>query len=232
MLTVTTRLSDGEEANLPAGEYAVLHVADTGEGMAPDVIERAMEPFFSTKAVGEGSGMGLAMVFGVISQSGGTVRIDSAIGRGTAIILYLPLSNAPPATLHAKEQLFGRIRLDGRRIALVDDDPQVRSALADLLSSAGAQVLEASDGPQGLALVRTEAPDVLVIDYAMPGMSGAEVVEHLRDEANAIPALLITGFADSRVLARIETANVRILRKPFETEDMLTQIARLGEVAA
>ncbi len=227
-LTITARRATSEEApDLPPGDYVALTVADTGTGMTPEVLARAAEPFFTTKEVGKGTGMGLSMAFGVMRQSHGSLKIESAPGEGTRITLFLRMTSADPARAPKDEAAADtRIVLDGCRIALIDDDEQVRSAIADALRLARAEVEEAGDGVGGLALVRAAPPDLVIVDYAMPGMTGAEVARQLQAEAPDLPVLLITGFADSEILEAMGPG-ISVLRKPFDTRDLLRRAAEL-----
>ncbi|WP_294329870.1 response regulator [uncultured Sphingomonas sp.] len=226
VLTITAELRTGKVApDLPPGEYVTLTVADTGTGMPAEVMARAVEPFFSTKGVGKGTGMGLSMAFGVMRQSGGTLLIDSEVGRGTAITLVLPLATIQPRRdVQNDAARDERISLDNVRIALVDDDRQVRASLAEMLRSAGAVVDEAADGAAGVALVESKRFDALVVDFAMPELSGSEVAEQVAVLDSGLPVILITGFADSAKLDSMAAPNVTVLRKPFESHELLRKL--------
>ncbi|WP_010543396.1 response regulator [Sphingomonas elodea] len=226
VLTISAELRSGKvAADLPPGDYVALTVADTGTGMPPEVRARAVEPFFSTKGVGKGTGMGLSMAFGVMRQSGGTLLIDSEAGRGTAITLVLPLATVPPRRdVQDDAARDERISLSTLKVALVDDDPQVRASLAETLHTAGAMVEEASDGAAGVALVQSKRFDVLVVDFAMPELSGNEVAEQVAAIDAGLPVILITGFADSAKLDAMTSPNVTVLRKPFESQELLRKI--------
>jgi signal transduction histidine kinase/CheY-like chemotaxis protein len=227
-LTISAERRSGEvAADLPAGDYVALTIADTGGGMTPEVVARALEPFFTTKGVGKGTGMGLSMAFGVLRQSRGTLTIDSAPGEGTAVTLFLRLTEMDPVRLPDDDTAGdARVQLDGCSIVLVDDDQQVRTALSDLLRLAGAEVREAGDGATGIALVQEKRPDLMVVDFAMPGLSGAEVARRAREEVPGLPVLVVTGFADSETLDAIDGA-VAVLRKPFESRELLRRVAEM-----
>ncbi|AJP71737.1 response regulator [Sphingomonas hengshuiensis] len=229
ILTVSAERHSGPVApDLPAGDYVVLTVADTGIGMDEETMARAVEPFFTTKGVGKGTGMGLAMAFGVMRQSGGALEIDSAPGRGTTVKLYLRLATAePPRAVPYDDAADQRIDLTGRRIVLVDDDTHVRATLAEILAQAGAVVIEAASGAEGIDMVRRERPELLVIDFAMPGMNGAEVAELLRSERIRVPVLVVTGFATSASLDAIAGPHVDVLKKPFESQQFLRRVRDL-----
>lgn len=228
VVTIAAEQATGQPTpDLAPGDYVALTIADTGTGMTPEVAARALEPFFTTKEVGKGTGMGLSMVFGVLRQSNGSLRIDSAPGKGARITLFLRMSTREPERDPTDDAAGdAQLRLDGRRIALIDDDADVRGALAALLTTAGATVSEAVDGPSGLALARSVQPDLILVDFAMPGMSGGEVVRQLRAQGVQVPILMITGFADSAALDTIE-GGVAVLRKPFESVELLRRLADL-----
>lgn len=223
ILTIAAEAHSGPvEPDLPEGDYIVLSVSDTGTGMDAETAARAVEPFFTTKGVGKGTGMGLAMAFGVLRQSGGTLRIETALGQGTTVRLYLRLAASEPRReVQVDDAGDQRIELAGRKIALVDDDVQVRAILAETLAQAGAHVVEAASGAEAVELVQRERPELLVIDFAMPGMNGAEVTAMLRSVAIHVPVLIVTGFAKSASLDAIAEPGVDVLRKPFESNEFL-----------
>ncbi|MET0308434.1 MAG: response regulator [Sphingomonas sp.] len=227
ILTISAVRRSGVVApDLPAGDYVALTVADTGTGMPPEVAKRAVEPFFTTKGVGRGTGIGLSMAFGVARQSGGALIIDSEVGRGTAITLFLPLAATEPVRAVQDDAARDtRADLTGYRMVLVDDDTQVRATLADMLRTAGAVVEEAHDGNSGVALVKARRPDLLVVDFAMPGMSGADVARLVREEDATLPVIVVTGYAESETLDSIAGPQVSVLRKPFESHQLLRRIA-------
>jgi CheY-like chemotaxis protein len=228
-LSISAERCSGDAApGLAPGDYVALTVADTGIGMAPEVAARAAEPFFTTKAPGKGTGMGLAMAAGVVRQAGGALALHSEEGQGTAVTLFLRLASGQPRREVGDDARDDRrISLAGQRIALVDDDTQVRTSLADMLTSAGAEVREAHDGAAGIALVAAMRPDLLVVDFAMPDMTGAQVVERIRADFPELPVVLVTGFADSEKLAAVTGPKVAVLWKPFEAQELLRKAASL-----
>lgn len=190
---------------------------DTGIGMSNDTAARALEPFFTTKERGKGTGLGLAQVYGFARQCGGEVRIDSAPGMGTTITVILPRA-APPAVLDPQPKaaapgiLERAARTEGVRLLVVDDDDAVRQILVDGLRLEGFEVAEAIDGETGLQALRRERPDALVVDYAMPGMNGAEVAKQARALRPGLPVVFCSGYADTLALDDIEDAP--LVRKP------------------
>lgn len=211
---------------LPEGEYVALTIRDTGVGMTPEVLARAAEPFFTTK--GEGTGMGLAMVSGALRESGGSLKIESEPGGGTAVTLLLRVAKLEPRReVEDDARNDHRADLHGCSIALIDDDPQVRATLAEMLRGAGAEVREAGDGAEGLALVRERKPDLVVVDFAMPGMSGAEVARAVHAVHPGLRVLVVTGFAESQKLDAIAGPDVAMLRKPFESHELLRRVTEM-----
>jgi signal transduction histidine kinase/CheY-like chemotaxis protein len=226
-LTISAERASGTVSpDLPAGDYVALTLADTGTGMSADVLARAAEPFFTTK--GKGAGMGLAMASAVVRQAGGALAIASEEGQGTAITLVLRVATSQPRRVVGDDARSDvRADLTGFTIALVDDDVQVRGSLLDTLTSAGATVEEAAEGGAGIELVRRLRPDLLVVDFAMPGMTGADVVRKVREEHPELPVVLVTGFADSAKLDAVTGPQVAVLWKPFEAQELLRKVAGL-----
>jgi CheY-like chemotaxis protein len=197
----------------------MITVADTGVGMPPDLVARAFEPFFTTKGAGKGSGLGLAMVYGFVKQSGGHVAIDSAPGEGTRVRLYLPRSDeadiapeADPVPLP-----FARAR-PGERILLVEDDPMVRSHAQMLLRSLGYEVVTAADGPAALALIDSGLDcDLLFTDVVMPGgKSGRDLVAAARRRRRGLRVLYTSAYPLDAIVTqgRIDGTD-DLLAKPY-----------------
>jgi PAS domain S-box-containing protein len=203
-----------------AGERVIVALRDTGTGMDEATAQRAIEPFFSTKGIGKGTGLGLSMVHGLMAQLGGALRIESAVGHGTTIELTLPVSQTPLAEAVAER---AAPVVSGRRtVLLVDDEVLVRASTADMLAEFGLNVVEAQSAQEALDLLAGGvAPDLIVTDHMMPGMTGAELAEHVGRERPDMPVLLISGYSD---LAGIPTAVPR-LAKPFRQRDLATSIA-------
>ena len=225
LLIETANIGAGD-AELPddvAGRDCVLvSLRDTGTGMSPEVIEHAFEPFFTTKEIGRGTGLGLSMVFGVVRQSGGAVRIHSRIREGTTVQIYLPraIEAAPP-------RLAGPTQAQpagGARILVVDDDPDVRWVTAECLRGIGHDVMEARNGGSALTILERGDPfDLLVMDLAMPGLSGAETVRLARRTRPDLKALFCTGYAD---VSRFEdeSGGDMLLKKPFGPDALIEAV--------
>ena len=229
-LTISTSLvSEPPGLDLDGGDYVSIAVADTGQGMPPDVAARATEPFFSTKPLGKGTGLGLAQVYGIVRQSKGALRIESVEGEGTIVRLLLPHVSGELVA----EGLEGGTTASGpaaaaaagARIAVVDDDEDVRAFLADVLAGLGHRV-ETLDGAEAaLAALADAAPDLALIDFAMPGMNGAELARALRRLHPDLPIVFVTGFAESDQLEGALGSDVAVLRKPFGIEELAAVVA-------
>jgi PAS domain S-box-containing protein len=204
--------------DLPAGEFVRITVADSGSGMAPDVLARATEPFYSTKPLGKGTGLGLAQVYGIAQQAGGTLRIDSEEGKGTSVHILLPAARAPAA---AEAELSGRSSpapqdaAAGTSLLVVDDDSDVRGFLAESLEGLGCTVVSAASAAEGLRAIREWRPDLVLMDYAMPGMNGADAAREARKLHPGLPIVFVTGYAESEQLEAALGGDVPVLRKPF-----------------
>ena len=219
--------SVGKGDDTAPGDYVVLAVSDAGCGIAPDMIERVTEPFFTTKAIGKGTGLGLSMVYGFAQQSGGTMRIRSHLGSGTTVEVWLPRapetaeSVAPPVPDDAPA------RNRPRTILLVDDHDGVRAMTAAMLEDLGHQVVTADNGEHVNELVRDGhlgAIDFVISDYAMPLVSGVEVIRTLRSVKPALPGIIVSGYADTDAIAGAPEG-VRVLSKPFTAAQLQDAIA-------
>ena len=220
----TANVSRGEApADLAPGDYVLISVSDTGEGMSEELLRRAIEPFFTTKEPGKGSGLGLSMVHGVATQSGGGLHIDSRLGRGTTVNVYLPRARRISAAAREREPLSAAVH-ERATIMVVDDDQDVREVAVSSLESLGYHVLAADNGPVALDLLARSGPvDLLIVDMAMPGMNGVELIRRARERQDDLRAMLVTGYAD---VAAFEPAEGDlVLQKPYRLE-------RLAENAA
>jgi PAS domain S-box-containing protein len=218
--TEVTREMGG--ADLERGDYVCLTVSDTGHGMAPETLARATEPFYSTKPLGKGTGLGLAQVYGIARQSGGTVRIESEEGRGTRVrVLFPRVGDGRPAQAEPTGSV-GRPpsgQALGAHILVVDDDHDVRGFLIDALEELGHRVSACECGEDALSEVERETPDLALLDFAMPGMNGAELAREIRRRRDDVPIVFVTGYAESEQLAALGE-DVPVLRKPFTVEQL------------
>jgi two-component system cell cycle sensor histidine kinase/response regulator CckA len=210
------------------GDYVVLSVSDTGLGMGPEVCRRVFEPFFTTKPVGKGTGLGLAMVFGLVAQSGGFIRVDSELGRGSTFRLHFPRVAAEKAL---PRNHSGTVRTGAETILLVEDEQTVREVTAEILGLAGYRVLVA-ESPRKAQQVweahRTEI-DLLLTDLVMPDGSGHDLADQLRKERPLLPVLLMSGYDPE---GRRELVNSELLRKPFAREALLEATRRMLDAEA
>jgi PAS domain S-box-containing protein len=231
------QLGAGNWAELPPGDYVQLCVTDTGTGIAPDVLEKVMEPFFTTKELGKGSGLGLSMVYGFAKQSNGAFRIRSELGKGTTAELWLPRApeGAQGASTPAKEEPR-RKSTRKLRILLVDDHAEVRSTTAAVLEDLGHSVVEAANGAEAMKVLQDGDCnyDVMISDYAMPHLSGTDFLRGARKLCANVPGLIITGYAEADAISD-RPEGVEILLKPFtanKLESMLWQICDAQTAAA
>jgi signal transduction histidine kinase len=219
------------------GEYVQICVSDNGSGMTTEVRAKAFEPFFTTKEIGKGSGLGLSQILGFAKQSGGGVRIDSKIGEGTAICIYVPRADTVPDVVHVSAPRADARARAGARVLLVDDDDAVREVTAEALRELGYEVSEVGSGGAALALLEHSDVDLLIVDLAMPGMSGAELARRVHAKNPDLPLLFVTGFADRGLLDGVNEADV--VGKPFAPNELadraraaLTQPPRRRTMAA
>lgn len=217
-ITLSTRHRKiADDPELEAGDYVELAITDTGTGMPPEVVARVFEPFFTTKEVGKGTGLGLSMVYGMARQSGGTVRIDSAPGEGTVVRLLLRCAEEDVLDLDETIDAEGEAAAETFRILVVDDDEDVRRFIACSLEEYGHDVVEASNGASGLAAFARRPADLVILDYLMPGMTGAEVAATLRNERPDLPLLFVTGYSESDAI-RTAAPDAAVMTKPFRPE--------------
>lgn len=222
--TRNANVAEGEIADLPGGDYVVIAVRDEGAGIPPDILSRVIEPFFTTKEVGKGTGLGLPMVYGLAQQSGGTVTIESNVGRGTVVELYLARTMTTDDAAEREERAVSP-SAPKIRILLVDDDAEVRAVTSAYLIEMGHRVIEAPDGASAIDILRTDRQiDLLVADFAMPGMTGFDLAVKAREHREGIGILLVTGYADPGKMAQ----GFPLLHKPFGRGDLA---AKVNEVA-
>jgi signal transduction histidine kinase/ActR/RegA family two-component response regulator len=216
----------------PPGDYVVVRVRDNGPGIPPHLLERVFEPFFTTKALGKGTGLGLSQVYGIAQQSGGAARIESREGEGATVEIWLPAASSQ--ALGAEPPPLAAQPATGRReqVLVVEDDAAVRRFIVECLETLGYAVTEASHGQEGLNRLDHEKPALMIVDYAMPGMNGAEVAAEVRIKRPQLPIILATGYADMDAVHRVvEPENV--LKKPFHLADLEKAVcAALAPAAA
>jgi signal transduction histidine kinase/ActR/RegA family two-component response regulator len=221
-----------KDRDLPPGQYLSLCVTDTGTGMTPDVIARAFDPFFTTKPIGQGTGLGLSMVYGFVRQSGGQVRIYSEVGHGTTMCLYLPrhygnaaenvVTDAPATSTSARS---------GKTVLVVDDEPSVRMLVTEVLEELGYISVEASDGPAGLRMLQSDMRiDLLITDVGLPGgINGRQLADAARTTRPDLRVLFITGYAENAIIGNGQLEpNMGVLTKPFVMETLARRIIEMS----
>ncbi|AEA83858.1 PAS domain-containing protein [Stutzerimonas stutzeri] len=217
--------------DLPAGEYLSLTVTDTGTGMAPGVIAKSFDPFFTTKPIGEGTGLGLSMIYGFAKQSGGQVRISSELGKGTSMCIHLPRYHGEAgASTAAPARSAAALTGSCGTILIVDDEPTVRLLLTDVLGDLGYTLIEAADSLTGLKLLQSDVGiDLLITDVGLPGgMNGRQMADAGREVRPGLKTLFITGYAESAALGNSSLgAGMQVLTKPFSIDILATRVLEL-----
>jgi CheY-like chemotaxis protein len=207
-----------DEPELEDGDYVELTISDTGVGMPPEIAERAFEPFFTTKEVGKGTGLGLSMVYGMARQSGGAARIESRPGKGTSVrLLFRKADDAVAEAEAAAEPAAPAKPARPLSVLVIDDDPDVRAFIVAALEEQGSKVRHACDGKEGIAEAEREPPDLVIVDFIMPGLSGAEVADRILAENPGQPILFVSGYSETEAVKRI-APDAPLLAKPFRAE--------------
>jgi signal transduction histidine kinase len=221
-----------QERGLEPGHYISLCVSDTGTGMTADVIAKAFDPFFTTKPIGVGTGLGLSMIYGFAKQSGGVVSIDSELGKGTNVCIYLPRHLGAAEEAGVMTELTDAPRGEGETVLIVDDEPTVRMLVSEVLADLGYTAIEAEDGPAGLKALQSSARiDLLVTDVGLPGgMNGRQVADAARVVRPNLKVLFITGYAENAVLSHGHLdPGMHVMTKPFAMEALASRIRELIE---
>ncbi len=222
IVVATDRLVIADDPDLAPGAYVRVSVTDEGSGIPPEILKRVCEPFFTTKAVGQGTGLGLAMVFGLAQQSKGRFNIESTVGRGTRVELALPCAEGAAEAEVAED---ADIPLASRpaRVLVVDDDPEVRHVTASFVRRFGYRETEAESGAAAVAILEREAFDLVVADLAMPGMSGVDLANLVRSRWPDLPVLILTGHADAIEIPE----DLPVLAKPFQSAELARRLSAL-----
>jgi NO-binding membrane sensor protein with MHYT domain/nitrogen-specific signal transduction histidine kinase/ActR/RegA family two-component response regulator len=222
-ISTSALLIEGDP-ELADGGYVQIAVSDTGVGMNEETLRRAMEPFFTTKAVGKGTGLGLAQIYGSARQAGGAVRLESTLGSGTTVRVLLRCTDQAPSRHDLSATPTPNAVHRSAKVLLVDDDEDLRGVLASALDVQGYQVIQAAEGISALTALEAELPDIAVIDFAMSGMTGAELARRVVERWPALPILFASGLADSDAITGAVGPNTTVLRKPFRVDELLHAI--------
>ncbi len=220
-----------ERQDMPEGEFLSLCVTDTGTGMPPDVIAKAFDPFFTTKPIGQGTGLGLSMIYGFAKQSGGQVRIHSMLGEGTTVCFYLPRHRGA-----AEGQEVGPsprvvpLATAGETVLVVDDEPTVRLLVTDVLSDLGYTAIEATDSSGGLRVLQSDVRiDLLITDVGLPGgMNGRQMADAGRATRPTLKVLFITGYAENALFKNGQLdPGMSVLTKPFAVDALAARVREM-----
>ncbi|WP_114187993.1 PAS domain S-box protein [Microvirga aerophila] len=215
------------QRDVTPGQYVAICITDTGTGMPPEVIARAFEPFFTTKPLGQGTGLGLSMVYGFTKQSEGHLKIYSEVGQGTTIKLYLPRHWGAAEDELPSEPVTEAPRAEaGETVLVVEDEPVIRNLTVEVLQGLGYQALEAADGPSGLKILQSPKNiDLLVTDVGLPGINGRQLADQARVTRPDLKVLFITGYAENATLANgFLEPGMEMITKPFAVEALATRI--------
>jgi PAS domain S-box-containing protein len=228
--TANARIDAAEAAlhdGASAGDHVVISVADTGQGMTPDVLAKVFEPFYTTKPIGQGTGLGLSMIYGFMTQTHGHVRIDSTPGVGTSISLYLPVYRGETGAAADEAQTIGEpLRGAGETVLVVEDDLTVRLLILEVLRELGYAALEAADSLEALPLLDSgRVIDLLITDVGLPGMNGRQLAEIARQNRPTLPVLFVTGYAaNASVRGDFLGPGMDMVAKPFAMDQLATKI--------
>jgi PAS domain S-box-containing protein len=231
--TANAHLDDAYAAAQPditPGQYVAICITDTGTGMPPDVIARAFEPFFTTKPLGQGTGLGLSMVYGFAKQSEGHLKIESEVSKSTTIKIYLPRHRGDVEEEGPSETIAEAPRAEaGETVLVVEDEPVIRDLIVEVLQDLGYRALEAPDGPSGLRILQSrQRIDLLVTDVGLPGINGRQLADQARETRSDLKVLFITGYAHNATLANgFLNSGMEMITKPFAIEALATRIRNM-----
>jgi signal transduction histidine kinase len=220
------------DRDLSPGQYISLSVSDTGTGMTPEVMGRAFDPFYTTKPLGQGTGLGLSMIHGFVRQSGGQVRIYSEVGHGTTVCLYLPRFAGPAEADYPADIEPQLEQGQGETVLVIDDEEPIRMLIRDVLGEAGYQVLEAADGPSGLNVLQSDIRiDLLITDVGLPGgFNGRQVADAARLSRPELKVLFITGYAENAVVGNGHLdRGMQVITKPFPMTALALRVREIIE---
>lgn len=231
ILIRTTSLQSVGNAELADGDYVALSVKDDGTGIAPDIIDKVFEPFYTTKPLGQGTGLGLSSIYGFARQSGGEARIDSVVGQGTEVTLVLP---AATESCKAPVPVDDMPRGSNEHVLIVEDMPAVRMLVAEMLSEAGYRCSEAGDVTTALSVLQNDpSVDLLLTDVGLPKLSGRELADAARVHRPVLPVLFMTGYAENAVRRdHFLAEGMDMVIKPFQLSELLAKVRRMLDMPA
>ena len=221
ILTIETDAGRHAPEGVKPGRYGVVRVRDNGVGIPRPLLSKVFDPFYTTKPLGKGTGLGLSQVFGIARQSGGIAQIDSVEHQGTTLSIWLPLAEQPVVDTELVAQISPSDRVRAKlNILVVDDDEGVRRFVAEGLESFGYHITQAASGAEAVTMLDAALPDVMIVDFAMPGMTGIELAEDARRRAPDLPIIMVTGYAEEGVSADTSLIT-HIVRKPFKIDALV-----------
>jgi CheY-like chemotaxis protein len=221
-----------KERDLPPGQYLSICVTDTGTGMPKEIVERIFDPFFTTKPIGQGTGLGLSMIYGFVRQSGGQVRVYSEVGQGTTMCMYFPRFMGELVEESTGEDGAVNETGDGETVLVIDDEATVRMLVVEVLEEAGYRAREAEDGPSALKILQSDARiDLLITDVGLPGgLNGRQVADAARRSRPELKVLFITGYAENAAVGNGHLeAGMSVVTKPFALADLASRISEMIE---
>jgi CheY-like chemotaxis protein len=232
--TADTTLNAAYAANhegATPGDYVMIAVGDTGQGMPADVISKAFDPFYTTKPIGQGTGLGLSMIYGFMKQTGGHVRIGSVVGEGSTISLFLPVHSGDVEMFAARSDPTQAPRGAGETVLVVEDDRAVRLLIVEALHELGYDALEAADSLEALPVIESGRPiDLLITDVGLPGLNGRQLAEIARQTRPDLPILFVTGYAaNAAVRSDFLGPGMDMIAKPFAMDDLAARIRTIIE---
>jgi len=223
----------GDENDIEPGDYTTISVVDTGIGMSPDILKRVFDPFFTTKPIGQGTGLGLSMIYGFVKQSRGHIRLESEPQAGTTVTLFLPRRHGSVAKRADITSTPAPTQGAGETVLLVEDDPSIRLLVTEVLQELGYASLEASDGDAALEVLRSGGRlDLMITDVGLPGINGRQLADIGREHRPGLKVLFLTGYAEHATSrSNFLAPGMEMMTKPFAIADLARKIREMIEMA-